>query len=254
MLYMVRPPLSRRSPANRLDRSANHHYAGLRRGPIGIKPLSSGQALPRRSRTRGQGRGVRLRPSRPRRRFADGGRHRRTQAQLHPRSSASGRRPVRGLRRDLAGRARLASGPGARERPARAQALSPPRPRPARRLRLGQGRSSGRAGSVASAARCQAPLQDRRRTPPPARRSGGRRQQPPADHDRLSSAGTGLRGGAGAGAMSTARPQGQHPDAPKILLRNVFGWYVRVERGVYALSGDGAAALQCFKAHLAGAR
>jgi hypothetical protein len=31
----------------------------------------------------------------------------------------------------------------------------------------------------------------------------------------------------------------------------VFGWYVRVERGVYALSGDGVAALQRFKAHLA---
>jgi hypothetical protein len=45
--------------------------------------------------------------------------------------------------------------------------------------------------------------------------------------------------------------KGSIPDAPKILLRNVFGWYVRVERGVYALSGDGVAALQRFKAHLA---
>jgi len=33
------------------------------------------------------------------------------------------------------------------------------------------------------------------------------------------------------------------PDAPKILLRNVYGWFVRIERGVYALSAQGQAAL-----------
>ena len=33
------------------------------------------------------------------------------------------------------------------------------------------------------------------------------------------------------------------PDAPKILLGNVYGWFVRVERGVYALTDDGRAAL-----------
>jgi hypothetical protein len=33
------------------------------------------------------------------------------------------------------------------------------------------------------------------------------------------------------------------PDAPKILLRNVYGWFIRVERGVYALSDTGWAAL-----------
>jgi hypothetical protein len=33
------------------------------------------------------------------------------------------------------------------------------------------------------------------------------------------------------------------PDAPKILLRNVYGWFVRVERGLYALSEGGKAAL-----------
>ena len=33
------------------------------------------------------------------------------------------------------------------------------------------------------------------------------------------------------------------PDAPKILLRNVYGWFDRVERGVYALTPDGKAAL-----------
>jgi hypothetical protein len=33
------------------------------------------------------------------------------------------------------------------------------------------------------------------------------------------------------------------PDAAKILLRNVYGWFVRVERGVYALTPEGMAAL-----------
>ena len=33
------------------------------------------------------------------------------------------------------------------------------------------------------------------------------------------------------------------PDAPKILLRNVYGWFVRLERGVYALSEAGRAAI-----------
>ena len=33
------------------------------------------------------------------------------------------------------------------------------------------------------------------------------------------------------------------PDAPKILLRNVYGWFVRQERGLYALTEQGRAAL-----------
>jgi hypothetical protein len=33
------------------------------------------------------------------------------------------------------------------------------------------------------------------------------------------------------------------PDAPKILLRNVYGWFFRVERGTYALTPEGTAAL-----------
>jgi hypothetical protein len=33
------------------------------------------------------------------------------------------------------------------------------------------------------------------------------------------------------------------PDAPKILLRNVCGWFARVERGVYALTPEGTSAL-----------
>lgn len=40
------------------------------------------------------------------------------------------------------------------------------------------------------------------------------------------------------------------PDAAKILLRNVYGWFVKVERGVYALSDNGKAALVTWQAHL----
>ncbi len=39
------------------------------------------------------------------------------------------------------------------------------------------------------------------------------------------------------------------PDAPKILLRDVYGWFVRVERGVYTLSEAGRSALILWKAH-----
>jgi hypothetical protein len=34
------------------------------------------------------------------------------------------------------------------------------------------------------------------------------------------------------------------------LLHNVYGWFVRVKRGVYALSESGKAALVQWKAHL----
>jgi hypothetical protein len=34
------------------------------------------------------------------------------------------------------------------------------------------------------------------------------------------------------------------PDAPKILLRNVYGWFERVDRGVYTLTEAGEAALR----------
>jgi hypothetical protein len=40
------------------------------------------------------------------------------------------------------------------------------------------------------------------------------------------------------------------PDAAKILLRNVYGWFVRTERGIYALSDGGRAALDRWKSHL----
>jgi hypothetical protein len=34
------------------------------------------------------------------------------------------------------------------------------------------------------------------------------------------------------------------PDAPKILLHNVYGWFTRIERGLYGLTDAGRAALQ----------
>jgi hypothetical protein len=36
----------------------------------------------------------------------------------------------------------------------------------------------------------------------------------------------------------------QIPDAPKILLRNVYGWFINAERGVYTLTDAGRAALE----------
>lgn len=40
------------------------------------------------------------------------------------------------------------------------------------------------------------------------------------------------------------------PDAPKILQRNVYGWFVRIERGRYGLSESGRAALARWRASL----
>ena len=36
----------------------------------------------------------------------------------------------------------------------------------------------------------------------------------------------------------------QVPDAPKILQHNVYGWFERTERGIYALTDAGRAALR----------
>ena len=36
----------------------------------------------------------------------------------------------------------------------------------------------------------------------------------------------------------------EHPDAPKILLDNVYGWFHRVERGLYSLTDAGRTALE----------
>jgi len=38
--------------------------------------------------------------------------------------------------------------------------------------------------------------------------------------------------------------KGQIPDAPKILLQNVYGWFVNVTRGIYTLTDAGRAALK----------
>jgi len=39
------------------------------------------------------------------------------------------------------------------------------------------------------------------------------------------------------------------PDAPKILLHNVYGWFDRVERGIYSLTDSGRAALKRWPQH-----
>jgi hypothetical protein len=54
-------------------------------------------------------------------------------------------------------------------------------------------------------------------------------------------------------AQAAARPRDLKPtipDAPKILLSNVYGWFVRIERGIYTLSEAGKSALAHWKAHL----
>ena len=40
------------------------------------------------------------------------------------------------------------------------------------------------------------------------------------------------------------------PDAQKILRRNAYGWFVRIERGVYGLTDGGRTALNRWNAHL----
>jgi hypothetical protein len=45
------------------------------------------------------------------------------------------------------------------------------------------------------------------------------------------------------GPRRTSELKAAVPDAPKILLRNVYGWFVRVDRGVYGLTQAGTAAL-----------
>ena len=58
---------------------------------------------------------------------------------------------------------------------------------------------------------------------------------------------------AAAMAEAPARPRDLKrsiPDAPKILHRNVYDWFVKVERGVYALSDAGRAALVAWADHL----
>jgi hypothetical protein len=54
-------------------------------------------------------------------------------------------------------------------------------------------------------------------------------------------------------ARGPARPRDLKPnvpEAPKILLRNVYGWFVRIERGLYALSEAGRAALVRWSEHV----
>jgi hypothetical protein len=46
-----------------------------------------------------------------------------------------------------------------------------------------------------------------------------------------------------AGPRTTRELKTAVPDAPTILLRNVYGWFVRVERGLYELTKQGRAAL-----------
>ena len=57
----------------------------------------------------------------------------------------------------------------------------------------------------------------------------------------------GLGPGSGA-AAADLKPLA--PDAPKILLRNVYGWFERVERGLYGLTSSGRVALVTWADHV----
>ena len=45
------------------------------------------------------------------------------------------------------------------------------------------------------------------------------------------------------GPRRTAEIRSVVPEASKILLRNVYGWFFRLERGVYGLTAEGSRAL-----------
>jgi hypothetical protein len=58
-------------------------------------------------------------------------------------------------------------------------------------------------------------------------------------------------------SRAPARPRDlkrEIPDAAKILQRNVYGWFVRIERGLYGLSDAGSAALVHWMAYLPASR
>jgi hypothetical protein len=45
------------------------------------------------------------------------------------------------------------------------------------------------------------------------------------------------------GPRRTSEVRTEIPNAPTILLRNVYGWFTRIERGLYELTPEGAVAL-----------
>jgi hypothetical protein len=45
------------------------------------------------------------------------------------------------------------------------------------------------------------------------------------------------------GARRTSELRSVVPNAPSILLRNVYGWFTRIERGLYELTPEGVVAL-----------
>jgi hypothetical protein len=85
----------------------------------------------------------------------------------------------------------------------------------------------------------------RRRQGDPA--AGGSTRQPimTAYRQQALAVASALAAGAanGAGVPRPRDLKAVAPDAPKILLHNVYGWFTRVERGVYALTEAGRAAL-----------
>jgi len=88
----------------------------------------------------------------------------------------------------------------------------------------------GQAADIRAAPRSQEALKAGVGAPAAHRRPRPRRQHALADHDRLSPAGAGLRLGACRGAGRVRDLRATIPDAGKILLHNVYGWFDRAER------------------------
>ena len=98
-------------------------------------------------------------------------------------------------------------------------------------------------GTALSAKYWLTPIRHRYRVPAPAGWSRCWGKHPSSHHDGVSPAGTRC---AAALANTPARPRELKPtmpDVPEILLRNVYGWFIRVVRGLYAVSDAGRTAL-----------
>src|SRR5579883_3515360 len=212
-----------------MDRAARKGFACRCAGiSSGNDALPSREAIPRAARLRGQRRDRRLRPRRAARRGPACRGHRRAQAELHPGAGAAGRRPDRCLRRGVAGGACVLARPWPRGRPACAQALPIAGLRAAGRVSARTRRAAGRAAAVAASPR-SAP-------------AGGSTRAPimTAYRQRALICAAAME----TGLMRTRDLRVVVADAPTILLRNVYGWFERVERGCYALTRAGRAALK----------
>ncbi len=134
-----------------------------------------------------------------------------------------------------------ARGAGRESHLALSQPLPPPRLRPARGGRQRHGRGHRQPGGAAAAPRTEAPLApDRRVSQTQGRSCPGRQHARAADDALIASAALLCAAALVAGPQrARADPAATVPEAPKILPRNVYGWFDRLEHGIYALTDQG---------------